>query len=679
MKKIFLFLFISLSIQSLFANREIIPLNENWTFRFSYNYAQKKGETVNLPHTWNNADALSGRMDYYRGIGVYEKELEIYPELKNKRIFIKFNGVNTIATLFLNGKYIGEHRGGYTAFIFELTDNFIPNAKNSLMIKVNNSPQLEVMPLVGDFNIYGGIYRDVSMIITDKICFSPLDHGSSGIYIQTNEVSKNKAKIHSKIILSNRESVDTEAEILVKIKNEMNHSVCTEKKTITIPANNDFFETDMNLTVSNPHLWNGTKDPYCYSAEFSLYENSILKDSINHQFGIRTFKVHPDSGFFLNNQPYDLRGVCCHHDRAEIGSALRNEHFDQDINLIREMGANSIRLAHYPYPAYVYESLDKAGIIVWTEIPFVGPGGYADKGFVDSERFKENGKQQLKELIRQNYNHPAICFWGLFNELKENGDNPCDYIRELNQLAHQEDPLRLTTSASNQYGEINTITDLIAWNRYDGWYGGLPHDLGNFLDDIHSQNPGFRIAISEYGAGGSIYHQQDSLIKTKPLSWWHPENWQTYYHEKNWEQINKRPFVWGSFIWNMFDFGASHRREGDRSGINDKGLVSFDRKEKKDAFFFYKANWNKEVPVLHISEKRNNVRKNNICNIRAFCNMKQGELFINNKSFGKRKTSPDGILEWNNIYLEKGENKICVKSQWKGRTIEDSCIWYRSN
>ena len=260
--------------------------------------------------------------------------------------------------------------------------------------------------------------------------------------------------------------------------------------------------------------------------------------------GLRYYRIDPDKGFFLNGKHLPLHGVCRHQDRSEVGNALRPQHHEEDVALMLEMGVNAVRLAHYPQATYFYDLMDKNGIIVWAEIPFIGPGGYDDKGFVNLPSFRANGKEQLKELIRQHFNHPSICVWGLFNELLEFGDNPVEYIKELNELAHQEDTTRPTTSASNQMGDLNFITDAIAWNRYDGWYGGTPADLGRWLDGMHRDHPEIRIAISEYGAGASIYHQQDSLVKSVPNSWWHPENWQTYYHIENWKAISARPYIW---------------------------------------------------------------------------------------------------------------------------------------
>ena len=358
-----------------------------------------------------------------------------------------------------------------------------------------------------------------------------------------------------------------------------------------------------------------------------------------------------------------------------MGNALCREHHEEDVALLLEMGANAVRLAHYPHATEVYDLMDKYGIVVWAEIPFVGPGGYADKGFVDLPSFRYNGKEQLKELIRQHYNHPSVCFWGLFNELKEYGDNPVEYVKELNELAHAEDPTRPTTSASNQGGALNLITDHIAWNRYDGWYGGTPANLGKWLDRTHQSNPELKIGISEYGAGASIYHQQDTLVQTNPGSWWHPENWQTWYHMENWKVMAARPYIWGTFVWNMFDFGAAHRTEGERPGINDKGLVTFDRKVRKDAFYFYKANWNKKEPMLYLAEKRNRHRLRPLQHFIAFTTAREAELFVNGKSCGKHKTDSYATVEWKDIPLKTGENHIKVVATDK-RPLKDEVIVY---
>lgn len=655
---------------SMFAQRQDILLNNDWNFRFSHQVQKGTEVRVDLPHTWNAQDALSGKIDYKRGIGNYEKNLFIRPEWKGKRLFIRFEGVNNIADVFINRRHIGEHRGGYGAFIFEITGKVEYGKENSILVRVNNGEQLDIMPLVGDFNFYGGIYRDVHLLITDETCISPLDYASPGVRLIQDSVSHRYAKVRAIVDLSNGSSGNQEVELNVRLLDGQ-RVVKEGTKNVNL-SGNEVMQQELTFEIDQPHLWNGRQDPFLYQAEVTLFRNGQMVDRVTQPLGLRFYRIDPDKGFFLNGKHLPLQGVCRHQDRSEVGNALRPQHHEEDVALMLEMGVNAVRLAHYPQATYFYDLMDKNGIIVWAEIPFVGPGGYNDKGFVDLPAFRANGKEQLKELIRQHYNHLSICVWGLFNELTELGDNPVEYIKKLNVLAHQEDTTRPTTSASNQMGDLNFITDAIAWNRYDGWYGGTPADLGKWLDRMHKDHPKICIAISEYGAGASIYHQQDSLVKTVPTSWWHPENWQTYYHIENWKTISSRPYVWGSFVWNMFDFGAAHRTEGDRPGINDKGLVTFDRKVRKDAFYFYKANWNREEPMLYLTGKRNTVRTQRLQTITAFTNQAGAELFVNGKSYGKAIPDSYAILEWKNVELEPGENEIKVVSTNKKLPLSDS-------
>ena len=655
---------------SIFAQRQDILLNNDWNFRFSHQVQKGTEVRVDLPHTWNAQDALSGKMDYKRGIGNYEKNLFIRSEWKGKRLFIRFEGVNNIADVFVNRRHIGEHRGGYGAFIFEITGKVEYGKENSILVRVNNGEQLDIMPLVGDFNFYGGIYRDVHLLIIDETCISPLNYASPGVRLIQDSVSHKYAKVRAVVDLSNGGSGNREVELNVRLLD--GQRVVKEGTKKVNLSGNAAMQQEFTFEIDQPHLWNGRQDPFLYQAEVILSRNGQMVDRVIQPLGLRFYRIDPDKGFFLNGKHLPLQGVCRHQDRSEVGNALRPQHHEEDAALMLEMGVNAVRLAHYPQATYFYDLIDKNGIIVWAEIPFVGPGGYNDKGFVDLPAFRANGKEQLKELIRQHYNHPSICVWGVFNELTELGDNPVEYIKELNVLAHQEDPTRPTTSASNQMGDLNFITDAIAWNRYDGWYGGTPADLGKWLDRMHKDHPEICIAISEYGAGASIYHQQDSLVKTVPTSWWHPENWQTYYHIENWKTISSRPYVWGSFVWNMFDFGAAHRTEGDRPGINDKGLVTFDRKVRKDAFYFYKANWNREEPMLYLTGKRNTVRTQRLQIITAFTNLSGAELFVNGKSYGKAIPDSYAILEWKNVELEPGENEIKVVSTNKKLPLSDS-------
>lgn len=668
-KRILTYSLVLLITISLNAQRKTLLLNNNWKFTYGYVVKRNVSERVDIPHTWNAIDAHSGKLDYYRGIGNYEKEVFIDKSWSEKRLFLKFYGVNSIANVFINGKHIGEHRGGYTAFIYELTHVVKYGETNTIMVRANNAPQLDIMPLLGDFNFYGGIYRDVELMITDKTIISPLDYASSGVYLTQKNVTKANADLEALVKISNPNNTSGL---------KLNFTILDDKnivytKTISIEPNES--EITIPFSIVKPHLWNGIKDPFTYQVKVSLTNDKGTYDEVIQPLGLRYYHVDPNEGFFLNGEHLALRGVCRHQDRAIIGNALRNEHHDEDLAMIQEMGANSIRLSHYPHAPYFYNLLDKAGFITWSEIPFVGPGGYRDKGFVNQQSFKDNGKQQLIEMIRQNYNHPSICFWGLYNELKTSGDNPIEYVKELHALAHQEDPSRITTAASNNEDHnLHQITDLIAWNRYFGWYRGAPSDIGPWLDNVHKARPDFKIGLSEYGAGASAFHHENELKKPKAPSRWHPEKWQAHYHEEYWKVIDTRPYIWGTYIWNMFDFGAVHRSEGESIGQNDKGLVSFDRKIKKDAFYFYKANWNKKEKFVYITERRYAVRNEAETTIRVYSNCPEVELFINGTSKGIVK-GEYGIFTWQDIVLSEGENNIEVISKDKKVKYTDACIW----
>lgn len=642
------------------AQRHDQLLNDNWQFRFGHQVEKSTVARVDLPHTWNAQDALSGRTDYKRGLGHYERRLFVPADWKGQRLYLRFEGANSIADLFVNGRHAGQHRGGYGAFVFEITDFVDYGKANTLRVSVNNAETLELMPLVGDFNFYGGLYRDVHLVRTGPTCISLLDHGSSGIRLVQDSVSKDYAAIRALVALSNGSDTATQAEVLLRLL-DGDREVAAQRLTLTLPPDSSV-EGSLPVSLRRPHLWDGRRDPFRYRAEVSLWRNGHEVDRVEQPLGLRYYHIDPERGFFLNGRHLPLRGVCRHQDRSEVGNALRREHHDEDAAIMAEMGANAVRLAHYPQAEYFYDLMDRYGFIVWAEIPFVGPGGYSDEGFVNLPAFRQNGREQLVELIRQHYNHPSIVVWGLFNELSMRGDDPVPYIKELNDLAHREDPTRLTVAASNTDGALNFVTDAMAWNRYDGWYGGTPAGLGQWLDHMHTTHPDLRIAISEYGAGASLYHQQDTLVKTVATSFWHPENWQTHYHMANWREISARPFVWGSFIWNLFDFGAAHRHEGDRVGINDKGLVSFDRRTRKDAFYFYKANWNKEVPLLYLAERRCTRRTRPVQTFMAFTNQPEAELFVNGTSCGHAKTDSLGTVRWNGVRLRPGQNEIRVVS-----------------
>ena len=650
-----LFLFIALLASAFAFAREVIPLNDGWTFRYGWAFAGGKFVPVTLPHTWNTADK-EAQHPYNRTLGIYRRDLQAKPEWKGKRIFLRFKGAATVADVEVGESHLGQHRGGYTAFCYEVTQQLASGRKVPVRVRVSNAETSDVLPLAGDFNIFGGLYRGVDLIVTDATCISPLLDGASGVAIRQESLTDTEAKLTVTVDLAN--PTGQEQEVTVKVGEQTFTGRGKDRAVVPV-------------TIANPRRWDGTRDPYLYTLTAT-----VGTDSVTETFGLRTIAFDADKGFILNGKPLPLHGVCRHQEVEGKLSALTTADHERDVAIMREMGANAVRLAHYPQAKEMYDACDRAGLIVWAEIPFVGPGGYDDAGYIPSPRLHENARTQLTEMIRQHGNHPSIVTWGLFNELKMS-PNPVPFLKELNTLAKELDPTRPTTAASNldAGAGLTFVTDLIAWNRYDGWYGGMPRNLGGFLDGAHKRYPKLRIAISEYGAGASVKHHEEQIRKANPGSMFHPEAWQTEYHILNWAELSKRPYVWGTFIWNLFDFAASHRTEGDRCGINDKGLVSHDRTTFKDAFYFYKANWRDDIPVLHLCEKRFTQRQADAIFVRAFSNVGAAELIVNGKSLGTAQ--PDGLrcLTWKNVPLQKGDNKVEVRTP-DGKTT-DSCIWKR--
>ncbi|TKC07099.1 glycoside hydrolase family 2 protein [Pedobacter frigoris] len=650
--------------------RQSISLNSDWQFYFTYNFEQNiKKEKVNLPHTWNAQETLKGVADYNRTSAIYENTLEVKPEWKGKRLFLYFEGVNSVATILVNNKFVGEHYGGYTGFCLEVT-NYVKPGSNSITVQVSNAYRLDVIPLHGDFNLYGGIHRPASLIITDQDCITPLDYGSSGVYVSQKAVSDQSAEIEvsSKLSLKNGNGLSLKTTIY-----DQNKKIVSSSLSIISDVNTN--EVKQPFKIIKPHLWNAKSDPYLYTAEVLLLKDNKVIDQISQPLGLRYFHVDPDKGFFLNGKYLDLYGVGRHEDVSGKGSALTNADHDNDMNLIKELGATAGRLTHYPQNRHFYDLCDQNGIVLWSEIPFVGPGGYTGAGYMKNPNLENNIRTMLIELIRQNYNHPSICFWGMFNELKLNYDDPQPFIRELNALAKKEDPSRLTTLASNLgANEFKDLTDLMGWNQYFGWYGGDFDEVGAWADEVHQTIPDKPISVSEYGAGASPFKHTEGLEKPSPKGRFHPEEWQTAFHEKHWAEFKKRPFIWGKFIWVLADFGSSIRTEGDHDAINDKGLVTYDRSIKKDAFYFYKANWNPE-PMLYIAERRNTERTKPAASVKVFANVQNAELWVNGKEYGKKEKNDLNTILWENVLLKPGKNTILVKSKVKGKWLEDTCEW----
>lgn len=643
---------------------ESIPLNNDWSFHRGFQASPSGILSVNLPHTWNAADGMFGNTDYYRGLCTYSRKLLFSPEDAGKRVFLKVDAAQTVADIFVDHRFVMQHKGGYTAFVAELTDFLIPGKESTLEIRVSNAQTMDIAPICGDFNTYGGLNRGVHLLLTEDVCINPAYYASSGVFFTQSDVSEESALLKIETLLSSRKMGLNDCEVEFQLWDKNKQVYRTVENEIT--ADN---KVVMSMTLKKPHLWNGVEDPYLYKGVVILRKNGKEIDRREEEIGFRYFSADPEKGFFLNGKPYRLNGVNRHEDRSERASAFYNRDHDEDLELIREMGCNAVRLCHYPQAKYVHQQMDRQGLIAWPEIPFVNV-------YVNNRAFDENLRQQLKELILQNYNHPCILFWGLFNEINSGWlDRPSKMTSELNALAHQLDPSRPTMGASNQDDDFNGFTDLIAFNKYFGWYGNTMEDMGAWIDREHAAHPERKMGISEYGAGACVFQQSDSLKHPEPWGQWHPENWQTYYHIENWKQLQKRDFLWCNFIWCMFDFSAAGRREGSTMGRNDKGLVTYDRKIKKDAFYFYKANWNTKDKFVYIAGRREVNRTQKLVNIQAFSNSGEAELWLNGKNMGKAAPNQVNVLEWNNVLLSDGENTIVVKNKYG----IDQCVWILSS
>lgn len=571
--------------------RNIKNINENWVF-----VKENEKSTVNLPHTWNGIDGQDGGNDYYRGKCTYIKEIAKADMPQGEEVYLQLDGVNSSAFVYFNSKLVCTHHGGYSTFRVKL-ENIKDN--NEIKIEADNSPNDFVYPQQADFTFYGGIYRDVTLIGVEKNHFDLDYYGAPGIQI-TPVVNGDKADVNVKTYITGG------GEVRVTINGETKTG------------------TEVDFIVDNPHLWNGVADPYLYNAVAELIVDGKVVDRVESRFGIRSFKVDSQKGFILNGKPYPLRGVSRHQDRPGIGNALLPEHHREDIELICEMGANTIRLAHYQHAQYFYDLCDEKGIVVWAEIPYIS--SHLEKGV-------ENTKTQMTELIAQNYNHPCIVTWGLSNEITMSGASPAvvENHKMLNDLVHSMDKTRPTTEAvvtmCSMDNEYVHISDIVSYNHYFGWYGGNVNMYGPWFDKFHEKYPDKAIGISEYGCEALNWHATDIAQGD------YTEEYQAYYHEELIKQIAVRPYLWATHVWNMFDFAADARAEGGENGMNHKGLVTFDRKYKKDSFYAYQA-WLSDKPMLHICSKRYVDRVEDKVKIKVYSNQDEVELFANGESVG---------------------------------------------
>ena len=599
--------------------RKIININKGWGFSKELSEAPvsmpETIETVDLPHSWNATDGQDGGNDYYRGTCYYVKELAREELGQGSRFYLEIEGANSSADVYLNGKHLCHHDGGYSTWRVDLTDSL--EDKNVLAVAVDNSPSDKVYPQTADFTFYGGLYRDVKIIAVADTHFDLDYYGAPGIAV-TPTINGDDAIVEVATWVKNLKENQT---IVYKILDKEGNVVVESQSG----------ETTATLAIPSVIRWHGKKNPYLYTAVATIVEGEECVDSVSARFGCRTFEIDPERGFILNGEEYPLRGVSRHQDRLGIGNALLPEHHKEDVDLILEVGATTIRLAHYQHNQYFYDLCDECGLVLWAEIPYISQhmkGG------------RENTISQMKELVYQNYNHPSIVVWGLSNEITIGGHDDPDLIenhRILNDLVHEMDKTRLTTIAAVSMcpmeAEYIQIPDVVSYNHYFGWYGGDTTMNGPWFDKFHAMHPNIPIGCSEYGCEALNWHSSE------PFQGDYTEEYQAFYHEELIKQLFTRKYRWATHVWNMFDFGADARSEGGENGQNHKGLMTFDRKYKKDAFYAYKA-WLSDDPFVHLCGKRYIDRVEDVTKVTVYSNQPEVELFVNGESVGK-KTAED--------------------------------------
>lgn len=609
--------------------REIKKLNFKWFFQKQGGIPEHLPDTwtiVNLPYSYNAIDGQDGNADYYRGDASFVKEIFKTDLPDAQRYYVEVNGANSSADLYWNGQKLAHHDGGYSTWRVDITD--VIESSNLLTIIVNNDANNFCYPQNADFTFYGGLYRDVNIICLPDSHFDLEYYGGPGIKV-TPKLTDGNWLIETEVFVTNSQE---DQQIVTRVEKACGCMVGETKQDIHSPIS--------VIPVSDPHLWNGRKDPYLYTVTAELKNGEEILDRVSTRVGLRTFEIHPDRGFILNGSDYPLRGVARHQDRWGVGNALSHQDHEQDMDLIMEGGFTTIRLAHYQHDQYFYDLCDEKGLILWAEIPYISQ---------HMVHGRENTISQMKELLVQNYNHPSIVVWGLSNEItsvsytKEEEADLIENHKLLNDLCHEFDPTRLTTMAivsqcPKDHPYIQ-IPDTVSWNHYFGWYQGSVSEYGSWFDQFHAMYPTLPVGVSEYGCEAPL-----NWHSSNPQPGDYSEEYQRYYHEECIKAMFTRPYIWATHVWNMFDFGADARNEGGENGQNHKGLIDFKREYKKDSFFAYKA-WLSDEPFVHICSKRFVDRVEDTITVTVYSNLPEVELFSNGISLGK-KTTPDHFFRF---------------------------------
>lgn len=659
--------------------REVHNFNAAWQFKkgpFSADpvkLAQQwdaKWDSVTVPHTWNAKDMQLKVNAFYEGTGYYKKNFFADKSLEGKRFFLRFEGVGANTEVFVNGKQVGTHKGGYSAFAFEIGTALKFGSDNEILVKADNTARPDVIPVNHSlFGVYGGIYRPVWLVVTDKSNICVTDHASSGVYITQKNVSKSGADITIRTKLDNAGLMPENLIVENTVYTQDGKKVSSDKQSLSLTPQG-INTTEATVKIRNPKLWQGRKNPHLYKVVTQLKKGNEIIDEVIQPLGVRKYEAIAGRGFFLNGEKYPMYGVTRHQDWWELGSALENKHHDHDLNEIMDIGATTVRFAHYQQSDYLYSKCDSLGLIIWAEIPFVNR--------VTGQEW-ENAHSQLREMIRQSFNHPSIYVWGLHNEVYHPHEYTAALTQSLHDLAKTEDPDRYTV-AVNGYGHVehavNQNTDIQGMNRYFGWYEKKVQDIEPWIEKMETQYPWQKFMLTEYGADANLEHQTEYLGDA--LNWgkpFYPETFQTKTHEYQWSVIAKHPYILASYLWNMFDFAVPMWNRGGVPARNLKGLISFDRKIKKDSYYWYKANWSND-PVLYLTQRRNTDREKKITNITVYSNKGVPLVSLNGKLLSSpKKGYTDVHYVFENVELAHGENRVQASIRNGQSELSDEIVW----
>ena len=661
--------------------REVVPFNDAWQFKkgpFPMDVMKTvalwegKWEDVTLPHTWNAKDMQQKANAFYQGVAYYRKRYFFPNDWQGKSLFLRFEGIGSCAEVYVNGKLVGAHKGAYSAFACEIQEEIRFGEENEIVVKADNALRPDVIPVNHSlFGVYGGIYRPVSLIVTEPCHIAVTDCASSGVYITQKNVSHQSADVTVRVKLDNGGLYPVPLVLETAIYDGAGKRVAWKKQALELTPQG-MQEYASSFHIRRPHLWQGRKDPYLYNVRICLYQGDALIDEISQPLGLRKYEIIAGKGFYLNGEKYPMYGVTRHQDWWGLGSALAKENHDTDLAMIMDIGATTIRLAHYQQSDYIYSRCDTLGLIVWAEIPFVNR--------VTGEEW-ENAHNQLRELIRQSFNHPSIYIWGLHNEVYQPHAYTAQLTRSLHELAKTEDPDRYTVSV-NGYGHadhpVNMNADIQGMNRYYGWYEKKITDIDAWVEGLEADYPEMKLMLTEYGADANIAHQTEFLSES--LNWtkeFYPETFQTKTHEYQWSVIEKHPYIIASYLWNMFDFACPMWDRGGVPARNMKGLVTFDRKVKKDAYYWYKANWSEE-PVLYLTQRRNADRETRRTTVTVYSNIGQPKLFLNGKELAEVRQGYTVVhYIFDNVVLADGKNILtAVVVTSDGKEYRDEIEWY---